>query len=505
MRVFSFFFDDQCPRPIEVEYHARFQIPAFHVLGLPAPEIQEARERIIAAFQAAALEFPKKKIMVNLAPSSIKKSGTGHDLAIAIKIFSETQDLAWPERILAWGELGLDGSIKPAGRMAALIELLLKTPDRERPERLILAPLDAKKIRFLLHWREKQKMPRLEGIELCTVNHLKFLSEAVSPRPLFLLPDEPLGDDALPELTQLLPLALATERLLKISLVGRHHVLLLGPKGVGKSESLHWFKALSPPSTAAQTWQRLLHAESRDLPLTFETPIRQVHAQVKPAHLLGSYSNRGYQAGELALAHGGLFVADEFMEWPRDAKESLREPLQNKRVMLTRVRGSIETHCDFQFIATGNLCPCGGLPPPFRAHDSQKRHTCRCRASEVEAYLHKLSGPILDRIDLTFILTDTQTSKDLPKPDALRAEIVKARTFALAHFGCVPSLLSVAWLEKNQPSGETFDKLLRDLPSLRARHKVMRVARSIQALESCDELKEVHLFEAKTYRLPELT
>ena len=428
MRVYSFFCDEQSPKTIEVEYHARFQIPTFQILGLPAPEIQEARERIMAAFQAAEWEFPKKKVIVNLAPSSIRKSGTGHDLAIAIKILSENEELDWCKRVLAWGELGLDGSIKAVGRMAALLELLLQTSSCDRIELLILSPPDAVALKHLLFWRKSVGLRIPEKLELFVAEQLKDLSPKLKP---VLLQCESTRVEAVDthQLSTLLPLAAPTERLLKISLIGKHHVLLLGPKGIGKSESLHWFKALSPPSKPRQVWERLLHSESRNLPLSFNPPIRQVHAQVKPAHLLGSYGLRGYQAGELALAHGGQFVADEFMEWPRDAKECLREPLQNKKMTLTRVRGSIEAPCDFQLIATGNLCPCGGLPSTFRLYDSSKRYRCRCRMMEIEKYLQRLSGPILDRIDLTFIMTDTERSSEKLDPAVLRDEINAADCF----------------------------------------------------------------------------
>ncbi|MCW3101329.1 MAG: ATP-dependent protease, partial [Chthonomonadaceae bacterium] len=473
------------------------------ILGLPAPEIQEARERIMAAFQGAELEFPKKKVIINLSPSSVRKSGTGHDLPIAIKIISETTDLDWPERILAWGELALSGNIKPVGRMAALLELLVMNLEKRKPDLLILSSRDASQLQELLNWRAKQALSVPEETLFLIVDHLKDLNTGIRPSPL---KPKPWTDknNAQVSTNELLPLASSTERILKISLIGKHHVLFLGPKGVGKSESLHWFKTLSPPAKPKQIWERILNSESREMPLAFSTPVRQVHAQVRPAHLLGSFGARGYQAGELALAHGGLFIADEFMEWPRDAKECLREPLQNRRLTLSRVKGSVEAPCDFQFIATGNLCPCGGLPSPFRAHDSSKRYSCRCRAAEMQAYLHKLSGPILDRIDLTFILTETERKTKTFAPEVIQTEIQSARDFALKNFGYLPAELPTLWLEETLPKRESIQKLLSELPSLRSRHKVLRVARSIQALEKSADLEDVHVFEAKTYRLNQL-
>ena len=503
MRVFSFFFDDHLPQKMEVEYHARFQIPTFIILGLPAPEIQESRERIMAAFQAADWDFPKKKVIVNLVPSSVKKSGTGHDLAIALKIRSESETLDWPESILAWGELGLDGTIKPAGRMAALLELCLNPKGLIEAQALILCSEDAAALRQLLAWRKSAGLQFKSSFSIFVADHLTELMSNLKPVPL--TEDQCFISSPSSLSSALLPLSAETERLLKISLIGKHHVLLLGPKGVGKSESLHWFRAASPHPEPQQVWTRLLNSESRQLPFTFDAPVRRVHSQVKPSHLLGSFGPKGYQAGELALAHGGQFIADEFMEWARDSKECLRQPLQDKRATLTRVKGAIETECDFQLIATGNLCPCGGLPAQFRSYDSEKRYPCRCRAPEVQKYLQKLSGPILDRIDLVFVMTATKARKDTISLSGLQKTIQESRCFAKTKFSALPSELTPAWLEENLvPQSASIEKLLKPLPSLRSRHKVLRVARSIQALEQDAELKDVHVFEAITYRISAL-
>jgi len=241
--------------------------------------------------------------------------------------------------------------------------------------------------------------------------------------------------------------------------------------------------------------------ERRGFPLDFSPPVRRVHASIKPSHLLGSFKERGYQPGELALAHGGLFIADEFMEWPRDSKECLREPLQSKKIFLTRIFGQIECPSDFQMVATGNLCPCGGLPPMFRTTPQSQKFKCSCKPPQIVHYLSKLSGPMLDRIDLTFVMHDpksnTHSSSSLTR---LRAEIEKARVFSMKHFGALPSELTPACLDQ----GPTFEKLLTEIMSLRTRHKILRVARSIQALEQSETLKEEHVFEAKCYRMPEI-
>jgi magnesium chelatase family protein len=499
MQVFSILTRGTDPGIVEIEFHSRFQIPSFQILGLPAPEIQEAKERIIAAFQGAGLEFPKRKVIINLAPASVKKTGTGHDLSIALKIISEISETNWPKLALAWGELSLEGLVKPAGKMAMLIEILLNQFQLELPL-LFLTSEDFANLKLLLQWRKDFGLRIPLDLHVQVVNHLNVLAGALDPHPLEL--SQEIRPQKIYEIPPaLLPLPKRAERVLKLSLIGKHHVLLLGPKGVGKSESIRWYQTLLPDSEPEQTWQRLLISEQRELPPHFKAPVRRVHAQVRPAHLLGTFQDRGYLPGELALAHGGLFIADEFLEWPRDSKECLREPLQTKKIFLTRIKGQIECPADFQMVATSNLCPCGGLPAAFRGSTPVKKFKCKCRPMDIEHYLRRISGPILDRIDLAFVMSDIESiPPDDQKILRLQQEIESGRRFALNHFGALPSELSPQWLEENLPRTPSIEKILADVTSLRSRHKIMRVARSIQALEGSKNLRDEYVFEAKWYR-----
>ena len=273
---------------------------------------------------------------------------------------------------------------------------------------------------------------------------------------------------------------------------------------MGKSQALEWFKELIPQSSAEQTWTRLLLEESRNQEPTFATPVRQVHAQIKPPHLLGSFSAKGFRAGELSMAHGGLLIADEFMEWPRDAKECLREPLQNKKVIVTRVQGQHQLPCDIQLVGTGNLCPCGGVPPTFRSLITlePKQFPCRCKMIDFHDYFKKLSGPIADRIDLVHLhIALPKYESRVIDAEAWRARIEANQTFAKKTFGKLPSELEVDWLEKNLPDHKSFNSMLNRLPSLRARHKVLRVARTLQSMDRNPALKEEHVFEAISMRI----
>jgi magnesium chelatase family protein len=293
------------------------------------------------------------------------------------------------------------------------------------------------------------------------------------------------------------------ERILKIASIGRHHTLLLGPKGVGKSSSLDWFRALAAPALPESAWERALYQESRHEVPRFEPPIRQVHSNVRPAHLLGSFHSGAFRAGELSLAHGGMLFADEFPEWPRDSKECLREPLQSETFQLTSVRGSFQAKCDLQLIGTGNLCPCGGFPLRFRAKGYAGGTTCRCSELEVRKYLARLSGPILDRIDLWALLPDSPSTdpKICSSIVKIRAQVDAGRTLMQDAHGSAPSRIPPEKLEKMIPETPRVKRILHESESHRDRHKVIRIACSIAALEKRESPTESHFQEVRTYRL----
>lgn len=504
MKIHSFLTQGTDIHPIEVQVHLRFQIPSFQILGLAGPEIQEARERIIAAFSSNELEFPKKKVIVNLAPSDVKKSGTGHDLAMAIGIISKTAEFKRffeEKEIFAWGALGLDGKVEPCGKMASLMHLMCEI---HSPKILFLSVEDASDFKELEEWRKEKNLTTPQNLELRLVY---FLKDVIQESNKEVLIQQQKNPEPLPELLPLLP---HQERVLDLSIVGRHHTLILGPKGVGKSQMLEWYRWLSPDSAPAKTWQRLLYEDhtKNKSSLAQAFPLRSVHSQVKPAHLLGSWGMRGFRAGELSLAHGGILVADEFLEWHRDAKECLREPLQNKKTTITRVQGSTAIDCDFQLIATGNLCPCGGLPPKFRNRKSTLG--CQCPPAKAHDYLQRLSGPIADRIDLISVfhqelnpnMIDLGESISPEKVAAKKQSLLDRQQFALQEFGAIPSELAVSWLENNLPSSPEFEAMLQErTTSLRSRHKALRLARTIQAMELSHTFKIEYLFEALNFRI----
>ena len=481
--------------------HARVQIPGLQILGLPAPEIREAKERILAAFPASGFEFPRKKVTVNLAPSSIPKWGTAHDLPIALRILTLVEPLPPGPPILASGELSLDGGVRSTGSPALLIELLLSAPEPQG-FRVVLAEQDHCEFMKLLGWRRSKGLPLPDQVSIYRLPHLSQIRRILSdPGVPANAPESGAALPASPPAPPLLMPGPRLERILMIASIGRHHTLLLGPKGIGKSESLVWFKELAGSPEPAESWTRMVHQESRNEVPDPGLPARRVHSQVRPQHLLGSFGPKGYRAGELALTHGGLLFADEFMEWSRDSRESLREPLEARSFRLTRVQGSLDVPCDLQLVATGNLCPCGGLPSEMSRLIPGTSGTCRCPPGAARSYLSRLSGPILDRIDLPVLLgAEHQNKRPLEDGKRIREAVRCGRVFALEHYGTLPSCLSPNDLEKELQERAIHRLFESTRISLRYRHKTLRVAKSIQALEQTPRLESRHLLEALSLR-----
>ncbi|MBS1960831.1 MAG: ATP-binding protein [Bdellovibrionales bacterium] len=499
------------PRCQEIEIASSLQIPVFQIIGLPGPEVAEAKDRIRAAIEASGFEFPRRKIIVNLSPASVRKEGTGLDLAMAIALYLEGERIAGrsppsvSNRIFAWGELGLDGRVKPVRSPARALAAAVTG----RAELILVAKSD--EARFLETARTlfpEVKFPPLVGLD-----HFRELPQALAesrsaehdpPRPETTTDSDSDTDSVSESLSSprshLLPIARTTAELLQIAAAGAHHFLLLGPKGVGKSLALEWFLALQPapdPETI-RTRRYLAEISGRDE----EAPVRRIGTQVKAAALQGSFAGGALRPGEFSLAHGGVLLADEFPEWSRDAREALREPLERRRVSLTRVDGVLELPADFVFAGNGNLCPCGGQST---APDSPTTTPCRCLPTERARYLARLSGPILDRLDLVVELRSgiandparRATYSDIAPP------VARARRRLVLRYGLPPGKLPPERLEEILDGAPGLRERLDAIPfrSFRDRHKTLRIALTLAALRDREEPDLDILREARALRI----
>jgi magnesium chelatase family protein len=315
------------------------------------------------------------------------------------------------------------------------------------------------------------------------------------------------------------------ERLLGVAASGNHHLLLLGPKGVGKSHAIEWLIGIKPPLDGRERLRRDLIVELENFGLysvfesqsTLERPsIQRVSQQVRPGALMGSATSSTIRPGVFALSHGGILVADELPEWQRDSREALREPLERQKITLTRAHGRIEMPAQFQLAATGNLCPCGGWPVqfPFPAEMKGDKTQLRCRCSDTarRAYLSRLSGPILDRIDLVVLINQipkvstTELTGEIQQKKLLE-KVNKTQKKFIQLFGKPPGILSGLEIEKLLEESQGCSQMLEDIgySSLRSRHKTAKLAFSLAVWDGLELPQGEHFFEASQYRAERLT
>jgi magnesium chelatase family protein len=517
MHIFAPLNSEPQPNLQRIEIASSFHIPGFHIVGLPSPEVSEAKERIRAALESCGFELPKRRVVLNLAPASIRKSGTGLDLAMALSVLSLDlpEDLT-ASPIAAWGEVSLDGSIKPAGQMTrsvfaawqgGLSHLFISTDEEESG-------------RTALHIIGKAGFFSTPAPQLVPVGNLNEAWDAMQSRDSFSFEkrndSEPRPSLELAVSDTLLPLSPSLERAICVAAIGGHHLLLLGPKGTGKSHALEWLIALQPEISARMKTDHLLLSELSQTqrgiePRGFNSPVRRVSAGARPPALIGSLGAGLLRPGEFSLAHGGILVADEFPEWSRDSREALREPLERGVITLTRARHSIEFPARFSFAANGNLCPCGGWPAEFPIpleveKQKKKLPKCRCTHTQRKLYFGRMSGPVLDRMDLVLLVGGTSVHKIDEKTSQrfrkLKTQIELARSRAIEFWKAAPGCLSATEIERLLDENPTWKSALDQLQlsSLRARHKTVRVALSLSVWDGTPGPQPAHFMEASCYR-----
>ena len=505
------------PRLLQMEVTSTLQLPSFHIIGLPSPEVAEAKDRVRSAILASGLKFPKRRVLLNLSPASIRKQGTGLDLAMALSVLSASLKTQ-PPKIMAWGELGLNGSVKPCGQLTRVLYACWKAQIKT----LLLSSLEfedgVKRLKLL-----KEGHPSLgNSIQLIPVENLAEAWEA------FRQPENQVeiirknssyavNSEAKQNFTQkshslLLPLRPSLERILGVSAAGNHHIFLVGPRGTGKSHALDWLIELQPEMNSEQrVTQSLLQEINTPFELNEKLPVRRIGIQTRPTALTGTITNFGIKPGEFSMAHGGLLIADELPEWDRDAREALREPLERGTVTLTRSRMSVEFPAKFLLAASGNFCPCGGWPPEIQSFPSSLGNdgdnpACVCVPHRRRDYMNKISGPLLDRIDIAVQLTQSAaTDKPIVSKmrfDALKTKVAQTRMILVERWGKPAGRLLPTDLEELLSTHPKWTQWLDSFPdcTLRGRHKLLRVALTFAAWDQAAEVSVQHFKEAALYR-----
>lgn len=485
---------------VEVEVSVAPGLPAFTIVGLPDAAIQEARERVRSAIHASHEEWPLRRVTVNLSPAHLRKAGSSFDLAMALAVLAAAGRVP-PERlrgVCVLGELSLDGTVHTVrGVLPAAL-----AAGRNGTRRMMLPAGNTAEAALV------------EGLEVLPVTSLSLAARALRGEIALDPPPEPVPgaavDGDLPDLGEVRGQRTA-KRALEIAAAGGHNLLMRGPPGGGKTMLARRLPAVLPPPSADEAFEltRIYSVAGllpEDQPLMRRRPFRAPHHSVSVAGLVGGGSGIP-QPGEVSLAHRGVLFLDECGEFRRDAMQALRGPLEDGHVTIVRAAWAVTYPSRFQLVAATNPCPCG-----FKG---DRVRPCECPPGRIAAYKERLSGPILDRIDLQVNVERVSRAELFGSGNGDPAEVVRERVAAaraeqgarLAPLGMTcnaeipPRALEEVCRLSPAAHSELGDAVDRMALSARAAHRTMRVARTIADLDGSPDVTREHVNDALTYRL----
>lgn len=488
---------------VDVETDIINSLPAIVIVGLPDAAINEARARVRSAIKNSNYTFPDKKVVINLAPADLKKEGTNFDLPIAVGILIE-ECVIEPEKIKNYafiGELSLDGALRSVTGVLPLV-LGLKQAGLKN---VIVPAANAKEAALV-------DGINVYGAEtLCdVVNHFIENPIPVTQVDVKKYLEKSLDEDFIYDFKDVKGQRKA-KKALEIAAAGGHNMLMSGSPGSGKTLMAKCFASILPPLELSEAIEltkiySISGLLSSDEPLMTKRPFRPVHHTASPNGIIGGGSNP--KPGEITLAHRGVLFLDEMVEFPRNVLEVLRQPLEDNEIVISRAKHSIRYPAKFILLGAMNPCPCGYLG------DREKQ--CTCSEYQITRYLAKLSGPLLDRIDLQ-VEVPRLTSDELLKSNAneessaeIRKRVIRARKIQaeryrdesiLTNSELTPKLVK-KYCKIDKEGEELFKTaIVKYQLSGRRYDRILKLARTIADLDGSDDIKQQHLMQALQYRV----